>query len=765
MSGQRQPPAPAPKAEGKGTPKPEGPKLGPGAAAPADTAFSRTSIKELTHAIEDHARPGDTPGERSTIAQTIADKAYAAKDNIAAGLATLRAHLAGMYSAYIAPPVASDYSQATRRWSGEDVKSALNTNRFVAMAKRQIADPLDRQAITLFREAGGDRQKLRDQAAELARDPKTAGYAKMFERAANLSAGHEKVATELERHNQDTLAEAKSAGVLKDGLDNYMMHVWRDNHAALRRIAAESQATSLITKPSFTKQRTILDYFTGIKLGYKPASLDFADLVAAHERSFREALAARAYIKALHDATASDGRPLVTISPASAKELTSAEKTDPAYLIRPNAKPGEQYEDYRVVDHPALRGWRWAAKTPDGAPIFVQGDMLVHPEAWRSLHNNLTPSAIRRWEVNAFGQTYHPGRAALDVTSGIKGTILSLSGFHQATLGQHAIMHRTAPAMMREINLDDPIHSEAIEHGLMVAHYHAAEAFGEGLEGGPGGLVGKIPGIGPAYRAYTSYLFGDYMPRLKMAMYENALERNLARYGKSLDRDRIVNLSVDQSNAAFGGLNYKVLGRNQTMQDTLRLLFMAPDFTEARMRFTGQALKPYGREQLIALVLGAAATYTGARILNAMLDDKHDPHWLSNPFSLVYRGKEYSLRSIQGDLFNAIKDPVAFIGNRLSPLLNFAIEAKTGRDYWGKKQSFGKQLVTTAGRNVPIPLQPWTKGGKDPAAERAVESMLKVVGVNATKEQTDNPAPAGRTPREGSQPSRGSAPGAPNRRR
>jgi hypothetical protein len=64
-------------------------------------------------------------------------------------------------------------------------------------------------------------------------------------------------------------------------------------------------------------------------------------------------------------------------------------------------------------------------------------------------------------------------------------------------------------------------------------------------------------------------------------------------------------LTASQANAAFGGLNYRLLGRNKTLQDVFRLTFMAPDFTEARARFVGQAAKPYGHEQLTALVGGA----------------------------------------------------------------------------------------------------------------------------------------------------------------
>jgi hypothetical protein len=165
----------------------------------------------------------------------------------------------------------------------------------------------------------------------------------------------------------------------------------------------------------------------------------------------------------------------------------------------------------------------------------------------------------------------------------------------------------------------------------------------------------------------------------------------------------------------------------------MRLGFMAPDFTEARMRFAGQAAKPYGREQLTALVGGAVAFYTLGRILNQAVDN--DPHW-DKPFSLVHGGKEYRLRTVQGDLWSAASEPGQYVRNRLSPLASTAVRAAEGRNQFGRKESLtdlGKDLVRS---NVPIPLQPWTKNSDDPLAKKAFSSILKMVGVNESVSKT-----------------------------
>src|SRR5712692_504048 len=133
-----------------------------------------------------------------------------------------------------------------------------------------------------------------------------------------------------------------------------------------------------------------------------------------------------------------------------------------------------------------------------------------------------------------------------------------------------------------------------------------------------------------------------------MSMALEALERNRARY-PGLSEDQLNELTAKQANAAFGELNYKMLGRNPTFQDVLRLGLLAPDFLEARGRFVGQALKPYGREQAVALGLGAVTLYAGARILNQILDN--DPHWApQDAFNVIHSGKTYRLRTVQGDV-------------------------------------------------------------------------------------------------------------------
>lgn len=354
-----------------------------------------------------------------------------------------------------------------------------------------------RVAISNWIEAGGDDDVLRERAAKSG-FPYKAGY----ETALKLTDVEKTIARNIMNRNDATLAEAQKAGLLQQGVENYVRHIYADNPKYERRVMAEMNFNSLQTKPSFTKRRTLPTYFDAEQLGFKPKDKDVGFLTASHERAFREALAARDYIKALMDGEAGDGRPLVITSWSSAKELPAIEgEKSAAYLVRPNIRPEEEYADYWRIDHPALRGWRWAGKTAEGDPIFVQGDALVHPDIYQKLKNNLGRSALRTFQIDIAGHAFRPGNVALNVSSEIKHAILSFSGFHQTTLGIHAIENRTRPFNLPELDLNQVDQRLLIDHGLNVAQYDAMEAFGEGVASG--GLVTKIPIIGPLAPMWT----------------------------------------------------------------------------------------------------------------------------------------------------------------------------------------------------------------------------------------------------------------------
>jgi len=287
-----------------------------------------------------------------------------------------------------------------------------------------------------------------------------------------------------------------------------------------------------------------------------------------------------------------------------------------------------------------------------------------------------------------------------------------MSMFHPVQLAIHGLEHKVNPFnLVKGLDFSGKT-TESVnmtklsDAGLVHSATEELRNIMEGVSGG-GGLYSKVPGLGKVLGNMNRWIFEDFHPRLKMTMALHALERNRARYAKDLASGKMSDfqlhrLTAEQSNAAFGGLNYKLLGRSPTFQDGLRLALLAPDFLEARARFVGQAFTKYGDEQRSALALGAATLYVTARIMNLMISGR--PHFeKENMFSVVADGKSWSLRTLQGDILHAATKPGQFILGRVNPLtVKPAIEATTGRDFFGRQRTGGQQvkdLITTA---VPI---------------------------------------------------------------
>jgi hypothetical protein len=195
-------------------------------------------------------------------------------------------------------------------------------------------------------------------------------------------------------------------------------------------------------------------------------------------------------------------------------------------------------------------------------------------------------------------------------------------------------------------------------------------------------------------------------------------------------------------NAAFGELNYAMLGRSATMQDALRLVLLSPDFTEARGRFAGQALTKYGGrphiengklvvgEQGKALLYGAAALYITARIVNKLLNDDYHME-AKNAFNIIHGGKAYSLRTVQGDILRAATDQRKFVTSRLNPVYGrTALEAATGRDYFGRKRTVAQQVGDVAKTAIPISARGLFSGRE----QNLAESLMNSLGVTEHRE-------------------------------
>lgn len=687
---------------------------GPGAMTAASKNEAGSEISQLRSTI-----PKGKPDKPGVIGQAVADAIdtiSTIKDTAKKSFEAMKDIGQKIWKGYKKPSEWTQYKDMLGEYMLNRQKSGMEAAAFAKDIQENI-HPRVQEAITNWIEAGGDMDILRERA-EQSNGKHQQGYAD----ALRLDADHIRLAENIRNYFDSRMEQAIEAGVIDAGVENYIHRIWDRSSKVVKRITSEVNAGIFQTNPKLAKKRIFETFFEGEQLGYVPKDKRVGYLLTAYDVSMNEAIAARSFIKDLLHGEASDGRPLVDIS-GSGKQIEHEGTGKPdSYMIRPKSK-GADSMDYRAIDHPALRKWKWATKDVNGNPIFVQGDLLVHPEIYRHLHNVLSKSKIREFELGG----YHPGAALLNGIQTLKSTLLSLSAFHQVQEGVHAVGHEVNPFRTGKIDLTDPLQADLVKHGVVAFSHNALSDFAEGVHAA--GLVSKIPGIGRHMQMYGEYLFQGYIPRLKMEMATHAFERNTKRYAGKLNRDQILELTAKQANAAFGELNYTMMGRSKTIQDMFRLVALAPDFLEARAKFVGQALKPYGREQGAALIRLSAYMAITAQVTNYLLNGEAD--W-TRPFSMRINDKYYTLRSVPGDLIHLVTDPRSFTYHRLNPTIaRPVIEALTGRDQFGRKRNISTQMADWVKSQLPIPVQgPMLKHDIT-----LIDSILQSMGIGSFKKK------------------------------
>lgn len=713
-----------PKTEEVTTPEPAPEAVG--AATPEDVG-RKAEIEQLTDAFKG-AEGNKVPlTEQVKQAFDVGEKLSKAKDAVGNALEALK--FTGEFLVKKLDAV-SDWDSIKKikgELSAEIESGGWRLRKFEKAVKRAFSDPKERAAISNWIEHDGDAASLTKAMNETAPE-----FRKSYQDALNLSDDAKVAARNVKNYFESVLQEAIDAGVIDHGIEDYLHRVYQKDTPGRQQLLARVQSGILNTrKPGLAMKRLFEMDIDAEKAGLKPVK-DFLPRILDYETSLRRAIASRAAVKKFTEVIMPDGRPMLSVKgigipvedPAGVREAT---------LIRPKLaqhdpnKPGYN-GDYVDRNYPALRKWKWVSQDADGKPIFLQGDVSIHPDAVKRMDALLEPSRSGKGV-----------RTLLGVSTTVKQTMLDLSGFHQVQIAIHAAEHQVMPwKVIQDIDLDNPQVQGLLKGGVTLGGEYRTGELAEGLVGRS--LTRQIPGLGPLMETYHAWLFQDFIPRVKMSMALHALERNRVRFANDLKSGKMTEeqlnfMTAKQANAAFGEQNYTVMERSKTARDISRALLMAPDFLEARGRFVGQALQKGGdtklgfltaNEQRQALLLGAVTMYITARIANKALSGQYrmEPE---NAFSLVYNGKRYSLRTIQGDILHLIDKPAQFWLSRLNPITTRPVlEAVTGRDYFGRKRSAIEQAWDFASTVIPISMRT--------SSERHLwESMAAGFGLNVRR--------------------------------
>lgn len=664
--------------------------------------------------------------ENREAAGTLAGDVQGAIDSIQYGLKSAKMLFTGTMKAVLGNQVWGDWDDARGRFWNHGRMVEEFRSRFDSGFKQLVPDPMKRVAITNWIQANGDAALLAQRANDSA--PR---FRKGYELAQNLTPLEQAAANSIRQSYDEIGQRLQQAGVLGDMLENYVNQQWKRVPQEMRLTINDIRSGALKSNPGLAMQRFYESYFAGEQAGLIPRNKDVGFLHSIYLREAEKSLASRALVKNGIDTLEADGRP--TFLPAGVGTHIDYGEQDPVNFVNPKVpRTGGQFsaEGYRSVNNPNLRSWQWLQTDPvSGAKSFIKGELLVHPDRYAEVKAMLEGSKI---QGNILGQT------ALKAASTIKQGIFLGTFFHPITLMVHGLESGVPRAIMPwslpEIDtLANPLHREAVAAGVKLGEYDAAHTFGQPME--ESNYIHSIPGFGDAFRWYQNSIFGEQglQARLKMAAFEKAFNENLDTYRNRLDRGQIASKTADEINARFGGLNYEKFGRSRTVQDLLRLTVIAPDFLEARGRYSIGALNPVQhRAQFQSMVVrGGLLMYAAARIINHYSDQ--DAHWdPKDAFTIFHNRQTYGFRVAQQDFIDFLDHPKDWLMGRTGPLFNTALEFATGRDNAGFQRTTVQQLQDFLTRTAPIgveqKLQDSTSGW--------MSSFLKAMGVRHGMQHT-----------------------------
>jgi len=706
---------------------------------------------------QDIDSPKKTLADRFNLVRIAKERAQSFGDAVSKKWIGAQSAWKAFVESYKSPPADTDFRRTIKDWSLAEETVGHETRQWEDEINQKVSDPVRRKGISHYLFAKGDQALLDHWATSVPERFKAE-----FEAARSLTDSEKAVAQKIKQEFDQKLLDATLAGMVDKGRENYGVPMLWDKppkdipsgdsvDEPGKQSAGNWRAKLDPRDPFFALQRSHDSYFDGIMAGGVPLTTDVGKLVAVYNRAFSKNLSSRAVIWALKDAKAADGLPVVKVS-GSAKIVPQG--TGRAYLVDSKSRSASDAtvdgRPYMSVDHWALRNWKFVANTIEGAidpetgkpfppgKVLVQGDMLVHPDHYGFLKNELQ----QPWrdpktnELTGLGKVVAP---LLKTKMFLTSSKFALGTFHMFTLGEHVIFHGVNPFMNGfRIDLREPEQASAVRNGLLLGFDREQTQFQEGL-GTHGGLWSKVPGLGDAMAKMTDFVFKTYLPTMKMKLWQTVNERNLKRYGpdsraeNKLTTDQVAELSAQQVNAALGGQNWRLMGRDRHLVDLNRLLFSAPDFLISRAKVVGQAMKPYGREQQRFLVTQAAMLYIGARVFNKLLDD--DPHWgWDHAFSVIYKNREYSVRTIVSDMHHMMTDGQSFLAGRLGPWVRAGHDVATGRDMrtGAKIRTFtdapGLRRAELAIRSLAEWLSPIGSEGLLPGKAKREQTALSTLG-------------------------------------
>ena len=417
--------------------------VGPGTKRAGESEDPREQIQQLTQTLDNlksEMRP--KPVVPEVQGRSLSDIGADARAKVVeAG--------AKVWRKYTGLPDYTEADYAFGKWLGSQAKSGIMSYDFSQAIKKAIPDKITREAMTIWIESHPTLQNTPDGKATIEGDSDLIKYWRdngaraqdpalgaAYQRALELTPDEKTFALNVKNYFDAVLDQAKKAGVLDKGIEDYVTHIWN-----LRR-GEQSNVGGLLGGVNPTKGRVLPTWAQGEDLGYR-GNKDIGNLVTAYQQAIGRKIANTYFVDALLNSKAQDGKPLAV----------KGESRPPFY-------------------------------EPSTAPGF--NGIYLHPEIAKRLNNATGVSGIRQSTV---------GKALLDFERGVKETMVAVSPFHPVQLTVHAAEHRVNLFDLREPSLNDPDYSALLDHSFVPLGGNPRGEFTEGLGSGAG-VFKYIPKLG-----------------------------------------------------------------------------------------------------------------------------------------------------------------------------------------------------------------------------------------------------------------------------
>lgn len=611
---------------------------------------------------------------------------------------------------------ASKFGSALRTFfvGNRDARIA-ETNQLADSLRKSLPDYRDQEALSLMRDFKNKREDLeaRRERYESGDNEKLKKLVPIIDRALNptpeMLAADQRLTEYFTKH----LDEGKRLGFVDTLIpnDSYITHLLKpESDGNLTRGTAGPQISQYFRFGRERKYETILDALeTGT---VKAQTLNALDALTIYGQKHATAAATRIFVNELKQTE-------------MGKWGTKQAPNIPADWVKLSERGGAFEHTVPYIDRET------------GEATLLNQHLMVPPKVADAMRPILQPDILagsRLFKLQKVAQSY------------IKAAELGLSVFHMKALSITALNNQGIYGLIRSLRSD--MESETFK--------------GEEIDGVGAGLQTSVLGRTiEAYRALTKETLPsriDVITKLRSAPGIKQLDQLAAglthetfdvlqRKFKVMDYaikkaawmakhpdatgEQLIDAKrgiAKEVNAAYGGLNWEVLGASKTFRNVAQAILLAPDWTfsnffNAKYAFEGGPAGAAARSFWIrSFVTGMAMT----QAMSIMVTGQHSSHPTE-----VYLGKDKHGREIYSNMFfaGAPKDMITFLNNiedfgavvglartvssKLSPLVRGAVELGSNKDFMGRDiVTKGKGFLTNtaagawhiASQAAPIPF-------------------------------------------------------------